>query len=46
MRSSIKDKIADVEVIKNEYEESCKDVEFTLDMEVINSEKAKVILGG
>lgn len=41
----LKDKIADVEVIKNDYEESCKDLEFTLDIEVINSEKAKVILG-
>lgn len=42
----LKEIIEDVEVIKNEYEESCKDLEFTLDMEVINSEKAKSMLGG
>lgn len=41
----LKDNIGDVEVIKSEYEESCKDVEFTLDIEIINSEKAKDILG-
>ena len=41
----LKDNIDDVEVIKSEYEESCKDVEFTLDIEIINSEKAKDILG-
>ena len=41
----LKDNIGDVEVIKSEYEESCKDVEFTLDIEIINSEKAKDVLG-
>ncbi|RKX65584.1 MAG: hypothetical protein DRP42_04515 [Tenericutes bacterium] len=41
----LKNNISDVEVLKSEYAESCKDVEFELDIELINSEKVKDVLG-
>lgn len=41
----LKDKIVDDEAIKSEYKEICKDLKFTLNIEIIDSEKAKVMLG-
>lgn len=42
----LKNSVGGIEDIKNEYEERCKDIEFSLDIEIIDIEKAKDIVGG